>query len=216
MQIKSRAYSTSDEAEFPHHGPMEAATADPIIEFKEWLDDAGRAGVREPTAMALATSDAMGRANVRMVLLKQADEAGFVFYTNLESPKAMELRATPYAALCFHWPESKRQVRVQGAVEAVAEGQADAYFATRPRLSQIGAWASRQSRPMTHALELEQACAGVAWRYGLGEVPRPPFWSGFRVVPERIEFWSEKPFRRHERKLYTRFTDQWRSQRLFP
>lgn len=195
---------------------MEAATANPIIEFKAWLDDAGRAGVREPTAMALATSDVMGMPNVRMVLLKDVEDAGFVFYTNLESPKAAELRATPFAALCFHWPETKRQVRVQGKVVAVSESEADAYFATRPRLSRIVAWASRQSRPTTHALELEQACASVALRYGIGDVPRPPFWSGFRVVPERIEFWSEKAFRRHERKLYTRITDQWRSQLLFP
>lgn len=195
---------------------MEAATGNPIIEFKAWLDDAGRAGVREPTAMALATSDAMGMPNVRMVLLKEIDDAGFAFYTNLESSKAAELRATPFAALCFFSPETKRQVRVQGKVEAVSEDEADAYFATRPRLSRIGAWASRQSRPMTHSLELEQACASVALRYGIGDVPRPPFWSGFRVVPERIEFWSEKPFRRHERKLYTRIADQWRTQLLFP
>lgn len=195
---------------------MGAATENPIIEFKVWLDEAGRAGVREPTAMALATSDALGMPNVRMVLLKQVDEAGFVFYTNLESPKATELRATPFAALCFHWQETKRQVRVHGKVEAVSESEADAYFSTRPRLSRIGAWASRQSRPMTHALELEQACAGVALRYGVGDVPRPPFWSGFRVVPEQIEFWSEKPFRRHERRLYRRIDGQWRSQYIFP
>ncbi len=195
---------------------METNAANPIGEFKVWLGEAGQAGVREPTAMALATSDALGMPDVRMVLLKQVDDAGFVFYTNLESPKAMELRATPCAALCFYWQETKRQVRVQGKVETVAEREADAYFATRPRLSQIGAWASRQSRPMTHAFELEQACAGFALRYGVGAVPRPPFWSGFRVVPERIEFWSEKPFRRHERRLFTRIEGQWRCDHLFP
>lgn len=195
---------------------MGAATENPIDEFEVWLDDARRAGVREPTAMALATSDALGMPNVRMVLLKQVDAAGFVFYTNLESPKATELRATPFAALCFHWPETKRQVRVHGKVEAVSEREADAYFATRPRLSQIGAWASRQSRPMAHAFALEQACAGEALRHGVGEVPRPPFWSGFRVAAERMEFWSEKPFRRHERRLYVRIEGQWRSQFLFP
>jgi pyridoxamine 5'-phosphate oxidase len=195
---------------------MATTTANPIDEFKAWFDDAVRAGGRDPTAMALATSDARGMPNVRMVLLKHADEAGFVFYTNLESPKAAELRATPFAALCFHWPETKRQVRVQGKVEAVTADEADAYFATRPRLSRIGAWASRQSRPMAHALELEQACAGVALRYGLGEVPRPPFWSGFRVVPDQIEFWSEQPFRRHARKLFTRHAGQWSSELLFP
>lgn len=193
-----------------------AAAANPIMEFQTWLDEASRAGVREPAAMALATSDAMGMPNVRMVLLKQVDEAGFVFYTNLESPKAKELRATPFAALCFHWLETKRQVRVQGKVEVVSESEADAYFATRPRLSQVGAWASRQSRRMAHAFELEQACAGVVLRYGVGDVPRPPFWSGFRVIPDRIEFWSEKPYRRHARKLCTRIEGQWHSQLLFP
>ena len=196
---------------------MSATTEDPISEFQAWLDDAGRAaGGRDPTAMSLATSDARGMPNVRIVLLKHADAAGFVFYTNLESPKATELQANPFAALCFHWPETKRQVRVQGKVEAVAASEADAYFATRPRLSQIGAWASRQSRLMKHALELERACAGVALRHGLGEVPRPLFWSGFRVVPERIEFWSEQPFRRHERKLYTRHAGEWSRELLFP
>lgn len=195
---------------------MTATTANPIDEFKVWLDEAALAGVREPTAMALATSDVLGMPNVRMVLLKQVDEAGFVFNTNLESPKAVELRATPFAALCFHWPEIKRQVRVHGKVHSVAGGEADAYFASRPRLSQIGAWASPQSRPMSHAFDLEQACAKVALRYGVGEVPRPPHWSGFRVVPERIEFWSEKPFRRHERKLLRRVEGQWQVQLLFP
>jgi pyridoxamine 5'-phosphate oxidase len=196
---------------------MEATTENPISEFQSWLDDAGKAGGgRDPTAMALATSDAKGMPNVRIVLLKHADEAGFVFYTNLESPKATELRANPFAALCFHWPDTKRQVRVHGKVEAVPEREADAYFVTRPRLSRIGAWASRQSRPMKHALELEQACAGVALRYGVGDIPRPPFWSGFRVVPERIEFWSEQPFRRHERRLYTRHAGGWHRELLFP
>ena len=195
---------------------MMPTLADPIGEFKALLDQAARAGAIEPTAMALATSDATGAPNVRMVLLKRVDEAGFVFYTNLESPKSAELRAMPLAALCFHWPETKRQVRVQGRVEAVADAEADEYFATRPRLSQIGAWASRQSQPMSSSWELEQACAGVLLRYGLGAVPRPPFWSGFRVVPARIEFWGEKPFRRHERKLYTRSGDEWHLQLLFP
>lgn len=189
---------------------------DPIAEFKSWLEDATRAGVAEPTAMALATSDADGVPNVRMVLLKQADAAGFVFYTNLESRKAEELRARPLASLCFYWAELKRQVRVHGRVQPVTEAEADAYFASRARLSQIGAWASRQSQPMAHGLELEQACAGVMLRFGVGDVPRPPFWSGFRVVPDRIELWTERPFRRHERRLFTRDGSGWEMQRLFP
>lgn len=193
-----------------------STSVDPVAEFKSWLEDATRAGVAEPTAMALATSDAEGAPNVRMVLLKQADEAGFVFYTNLESPKAAELRARPVAALCFYWAELKRQVRVHGRVQPVTDVEADAYFASRARLSQIGAWASRQSQPMAHALELEQDCAGVMLRFGVGEVPRPPFWSGFRVVPHRIELWTERPFRRHERRLYTRNGSGWEIQRLFP
>lgn len=192
------------------------ASEDPLALFERWLDEARRAGALEPTAMALATSDAAGRPNVRMVLLKHADEAGFVFYTNLESPKAAELRARPFAALCFYWQETRRQVRVHGRVEDVTAAEADAYFATRPRLSQIGAWASRQSTPMEKPLELEQACAAVMLRFGASEVPRPPFWSGFRVVPEDIEFWREKPFRRHERILYSRVGDEWQTKLLFP
>ncbi len=189
---------------------------DPIAEFNVWLEDARRAGARDPTAMALATSDTLGMPNVRMVLLKQADRTGFTFYTNLRSPKALELQATPHAALCFYWQETRRQVRAQGTVESVSDAEADAYFATRPRLSQIGAWASQQSRPMAHPLELEQACAGVVVRHPVGPVPRPPFWSGYRITPTRIEFWTEQPFRRHERRLWTRVGGEWRCQLLFP
>ena len=195
---------------------MSSPTTDPVLEFNAWLQDAVRAGVREPTAMALATTDASGMPSVRMVLLKQADDRGFVFFTNLNSPKAADLAATAFAALCFYWQETRCQVRIAGPVEAVSATEADAYFATRPRLSQIGAWASRQSQPMNHALELEQACAGVALRFGIGEVTRPPFWSGFRVVPQRIEFWRERPFRRHERRLYTRHAGEWHRELLFP
>ncbi len=189
---------------------------DPLAQFASWLDDAKRCGLDEPTAMALATADAQGRPSVRMVLLKHADERGFVFYTNLESAKADDLVANPRAELCFYWDPLSRQLRVAGPVERVSDAEADAYFATRPRLSQIGAWASRQSRPMQGYLELEQACARVALRHPFGAVPRPPFWSGFRVVPERIEFWKEKPFRRHERVVYTRVDGAWREQWLFP
>jgi pyridoxamine 5'-phosphate oxidase len=189
---------------------------DPISRFHEWLDEATRAGVPEPTAMALATADATGNPSVRMVLLKHADARGFVFYTNLESPKAAELRARPVAALCFYWQETRRQVRVTGAVTPVSDAEADAYFATRPRLSQIGAWASRQSQPMSGPLELERACAAVALRYPVSAVPRPPFWSGFRVAPVQIEFWAEKPFRRHDRVRYTRSGSGWKREWLFP
>jgi pyridoxamine 5'-phosphate oxidase len=189
---------------------------DPLTQFNTWLDDAKRSGMDEPTALALATADAQGRPSVRMVLLKHADERGFVFYTNLESAKAADLRANPRAELCFHWAPLGRQVRITGPVEPVSDAEADAYFATRPRLSQIGAWASQQSRPMQGYFELEKACAMVALRYPFGVVPRPPFWSGYRVVPERIEFWKQKPFRRHERVLYTREHGAWKEQWLFP
>jgi len=189
---------------------------DPIIQFLAWFDDAQHCGLDEPTAVALATADATGHPSVRMVLLKHADQRGFVFYTNLESAKADDLRANPRAELCFYWNPLGRQVRVTGPVERVGDAEADAYFATRPRLSQIGAWASRQSRPMQGYFELEQACAKVVLRHPLGAIPRPPFWSGYRVVPERIEFWKQKPFRRHERTLYTRANGSWQEQWLYP
>ncbi len=189
---------------------------EPLTRFHEWLAEATRTGMREPTAMALATVDASGAPDVRMVLLKHADARGFVFYTNLESPKAAGLRAHPAAALCFYWGETRRQVRVHGPVTPVTDEEADAYFATRPRLSQIGAWASRQSQPMSGPLELERACAGVALRHVIGAVPRPPFWSGYRVVPDMIEFWAEKPFRRHERVRYTHSASGWKHEWLFP
>ncbi len=190
---------------------------DPIVQFNSWLEDAKRAGIDEPTAMALATSDLQGHPSVRMVLLKHADERGFVFYTNLGSAKASDLAANAKAELCFYWGPLTRQVRITGPVTRTTDAEADAYFATRPLLSQIGAWASEQSRPMRGGyFELEQACARVAMRYPFGPVPRPPFWSGFRVAPERIEFWKQKPFRRHERVVYIREGSGWQEQWLFP
>ena len=189
---------------------------DPFAQFAEWLRLATQSGIPEPTAMAVATADASGRPNVRMLLLKGVDERGFVFYTNLGSPKAAELAANPRAALCFYWNQIGRQVRVAGPVERVTDTEADAYFATRPRLSQIGAWASHQSQPMTDRFELERNCAAEALRFGLGAVPRPPGWSGYRVVPETIEFWQEKPFRLHERVRFTRTAGVWATQRIFP
>jgi len=189
---------------------------DPIAQFTEWLDEATREGELEPTAMALATAGAGGRPAVRMVLLKHADSRGFVFYTNLESPKAADLAARPNAELCFCWKSIGRQVRVSGLTERVSDAEADAYFATRPRLSQLGAWASKQSRPMGGYYDLEAACAAYALRYPFGPVPRPPFWSGFRVIPDRIEFWRQKPFRRHERTVHVREDGLWSEQWLFP
>jgi pyridoxamine 5'-phosphate oxidase len=188
---------------------------DPLREFDAWLEAAKSSGLEEPTAMALATADGSGAPHVRMVLLKGADQRGFVFYTNLESPKASDLGANPRAELCFYWPP-RRQVRIRGSVETVSPGEADAYFATRPRVSQLGAWASRQSQPLGAYAELERAVASCAIRFGLKAVPRPPHWSGFRLVPAQIEFWEQRPFRLHKRVLFTRTADGWDEQELFP
>jgi pyridoxamine 5'-phosphate oxidase len=192
--------------------------SDPLDTFHEWFQDAARHGVQEPSAMALATVDAEGRPGVRMVLLKHADERGFVFYTNLESPKAQALSAHPDVELCFYWNPPGRQVRVKGTVEAVTLEEADAYFSTRPYLSRIGAWASRQSRPLRRRAELEQGIATTMLRFPRGRVPRPPHWSGFRVVPTIIELWQERPFRMHERALYERAKAgaAWKKTNLYP
>jgi pyridoxamine 5'-phosphate oxidase len=187
----------------------------PIALFQEWFQEATDAGIKEPSAMTVATIDNDGP-DARMLLLKGIDERGFVFYTNLESPKAAALRDDPHVALCFYWREIEKQVRIRGRVSQVSDQEADAYFATRPRLSQISAWASRQSRPMGGYFELEAAVARAALRFGAGTIPRPPFWGGFRVVPERIEFWHGKPYRRHHRILYTRAENGWQTQFLYP
>lgn len=192
------------------------ATPDPFALFDEWFAAARKSEPDDPTAMALATADATGRPSVRMVLLKAHDPRGFVFYTNLESPKVADLRANPRAALCFHWAKLERQVRIDGRVEPTTDAEADAYFATRPWLSQIGAWASRQSQPMRDRFELEQAVAMTTLRFNFASVPRPPHWSGFRVVPDRLEFWIQKPFRHHERHLFLRDAAGWRDQWIFP
>jgi pyridoxamine 5'-phosphate oxidase len=166
--------------------------------------------------MALATVDERGMPDVRMVLLKGFDAAGFVFYTNLESRKGMELAAVPKAALCFHWKSLRRQVRVRGAVEPVSAAEADEYFASRPRLSRIGAWASDQSRPLESRLALEKSVALHTAKYALGAIPRPPHWSGFRVVPEEIEFWRDGAFRLHDRLRFAREGAGWSRTALYP
>ena len=195
----------------------QTAASDPMPLVLEWLDDAARSEPVNPTAVALATTDAAGAPAVRMVLVRGADERGLVFYTNLESPKGEQLLLNQRVALCFYWKTLDRQLRVSGAVEPVADDEADEYFASRTRDSQIGAWASRQSRAMISRFDLEKAVAKTAARFGIAKVPRPPFWSGFRVKPEMIEFWRQKPFRLHERIEYLRDTNGgWANRRLFP
>ena len=166
--------------------------------------------------MTVATVEPDGHPDARMLLLKGADERGFVFYTNMESPKAQALQHEPRVALCFYWMLLDRQVRIRGRAEVVSDEEADAYFATRARLSQISAWASKQSRPMQGYFELEAEVAKAALRFGLAKISRPPFWSGFRVVPEQIEFWTQQPYRRHHRILYTLTNDGWQTQWLYP
>jgi pyridoxamine 5'-phosphate oxidase len=190
---------------------------DPHALFEEWLAEAVAAEPNDPTAMALATADADGRPSARMVLLKGHDQRGFVFYTNLDSRKGDELAANPRAALLFHWKSLRRQVRVEGAVEPVGAGEADAYFATRSRDSRLGAWASDQSRPLESRPLFEARYEAMKARFEGGEVPRPPRWSGWRVVPERIEFWTSREHRLHDRRLFTRTADGgWNEGLLYP
>ena len=191
---------------------------DPYEVFADWYGEAANCGIQEPTAVALATTDTEGQPSLRMVLLKGHGSDGFVFYTNYESRKGRELLANPKAALCFHWMPLERQVRVQGRVEQVSKDEAAAYFASRHRDSQIGAWASQQSRPMATPYDLEKNVAKMALKFNIGTVPRPDNWSGFRIVPHLIEFWSAKPFRLHERIVFSRQSDDapWTTERLFP
>lgn len=192
---------------------------DPIRRFRAVFERVREAGVPEPTAMSLATASADGRPSVRMVLLKEVDETGFIFYTNLGSRKARELEENPRAALGFFWQPLEIQVRVEGGVEAVSEAEADAYFASRPRGSRIGAWASRQSTPLGARTELEARIREVESRYVDADIPRPVFWSGFRVIPDRIEFWQGRPSRLHERDVYLReggAPGEWKIHHLYP
>lgn len=194
------------------------AADDPLRLFSAWLKEASASEPRDPTAMTLATVDADGAPNARMVLLKGLDERGFVFYTNKDSQKGRELDARPAAALMFHWKSLNRQIRIRGPVEHVTDAEADAYFATRPKQAQIGAWASKQSFPLESRLAFEKAVALYAAKYAIGSVPRPPRWSGYRIVPMLIEFWQDRPFRLHDRVEFRRaaLDAPWVKTRLYP
>ncbi len=191
-------------------------TADPHQLFEEWFAKARTAEPNDPEAMALATADAAGRPSVRMVLLKGHDERGFAFYTNAESRKGLEIAANPRAALLFHWKSLRRQVRIEGAIEATGEAEADAYFATRPRDARIGAWASDQSRPLESRSSFEARYERLTAEFEGKDVARPPYWWGYRVAPERIEFWTDRPHRLHERRLFVRGAGGWTEELLYP
>ncbi len=191
------------------------ASANPITEFQAAAGRAARRGV-DTSPVALATADRRGRPSVRMVLLRGADQRGFVFHTNYSSRKAQELTDNPHAAICVHWHAIEEQIRIEGTVERLDEAESDAYFASRPRRSQLGAWASRQSAPLIAREMLEEEYRAVERRFHDGDVPRPPFWGGFRLIPARIEFWFGRADRLHDRVLYVREGEEWRTERLYP
>lgn len=192
------------------------SSQDPVALFQEWLQAASRTESVDPEAMALATAGDDGQPSVRMVLLKGVDRQGFCFYTNMESRKGRELAINPKAALCFHWKSQKRQVRVEGSVEAVPAPLVDAYFKTRHVLSRLGAWASRQSQPLASRAELEAQVDAYQKKFAGQDIPRPPHWSGYRVVPRKIEFWQQGEGRLHDRFLFTREGEGWFFERLSP
>ena len=190
--------------------------SEPFDLFGKWLDMAKEKEINDPTAMNLATTTSDGKPSSRMVLLKDFDQEGFVFYTNLESKKGQQLADNNHVALNFHWKSLRKQVRIEGHAERVSDAEADAYYQSRPRGSRIGAWASEQSRPMEGMFILERRVAEFTAKFGVGEVSRPPHWSGFRVAPELIEFWSDGKFRLHERVVYNRDGKTWTTERQFP
>ncbi len=214
-----------DEAEYANSGEREqgplSLAADPLVLFAEWLGKARQTEPNDANAMALATADADGLPDVRMVLLKDFDAGGFVFYTNSLSAKGRQIAVNPQAALCFHWKSLRRQIRLRGSLTEVTEAEADAYFASRARLARIGAWASRQSDPMEGRLDLETRVAQTALRFGTGAIPRPPHWKGYRLWPVAMEFWRDRPFRLHERIAFSRPAGEnesalWSRKMLFP
>ena len=190
--------------------------ADPISLFSHWLEEAEAAEPNDPNAMALATVDDDGLPNVRMVLLKAHDESGFVFYSNMESAKGRELGKNAKAAGCFHWKSLRRQVRIRGSIEPVSDAEADDYFQSRPRASRIGAWASKQSRPLESRFALERAVVSYGAKYAVGDVPRPDYWTGCRIRPVEIEFWRDRPFRLHDRLVFRSDNGGWTRTRLYP
>lgn len=192
--------------------------AEPFALFEQWFEDAAKKELNDPEAMAIATADADGLPDLRMVLLKEWSPEGFVFYTNAESAKGRQLAGNMKAALLFHWKSLRRQVRARGPVEPVSDAEADAYYDSRPRDSRIGAWASQQSRPLESRFALEKAVATYAAKYALGDIPRPPYWRGFRIRPVAMEFWSDRPFRLHDRVRFFRAApgEDWRKERLYP
>jgi pyridoxamine 5'-phosphate oxidase len=212
----------TDTTSIKHPTPLTSgdftAAEEPFALFGDWFAEAVKSEPSDPNAMSLATVDADGLPDVRMVLMKGYDAEGFVFYSHIASRKGRELATNPKAALLFHWKSLRRQVRIRGNVSAVSEAEADAYFATRPKQAQIGAWASKQSQPLESRFAFEQAIATVAARHIIGEVPRPPGWSGWRIAPVQFEFWHDRPFRLHDRIEFCRAAPDrpWSKTRLYP